>query len=161
MHVRVTPRPVMPSPFFLPLVAQLRWTDIAEQIPGRSSKQCRERWQNHLEPSIKKSACHLCSIDVIHTHATQHVCTRHTNLDPPTGRRTDGPHSSTTTTTPTTAEWTAHEDRILVGAQRRYGNKWAEIARLLPGRPENSVKNRYVRVLGRREAGGFVFDGGG
>ena len=39
-------------------------------------------------------------------------------------------------------EWSAEEDAILVAAQAEYGNKWTEIARLLPGRSENTVKNR-------------------
>ena len=30
------------------------WTKIAQQLPGRIGKQCRERWHNHLDPSIKK-----------------------------------------------------------------------------------------------------------
>lgn len=30
------------------------WTNIAEFLPGRSGKQCRERWHNHLNPGIKK-----------------------------------------------------------------------------------------------------------
>ena len=29
-----------------------KWSDIAERIPGRISKQCRERWCNHVDPSI-------------------------------------------------------------------------------------------------------------
>mmetsp|Transcript_10981 Transcript_10981/g.19392 ORF Transcript_10981/g.19392 Transcript_10981/m.19392 type:complete len:746 (-) Transcript_10981:167-2404(-) len=32
-----------------------RWSDIAKKVPGRIGKQCRERWFNHLDPSIKKS----------------------------------------------------------------------------------------------------------
>ena len=28
------------------------WKIIAQQIPGRSSRQCRERWQNYLNPKI-------------------------------------------------------------------------------------------------------------
>jgi hypothetical protein len=39
--------------------------------------------------------------------------------------------------------WTAHEDEILFQNQRRIGNKWAEIGKLLPGRSENSIKNRF------------------
>jgi hypothetical protein len=31
-----------------------KWTFIAEHLPGRIGKQCRERWHNHLNPRIKK-----------------------------------------------------------------------------------------------------------
>ncbi|KDO29020.1 hypothetical protein SPRG_06075 [Saprolegnia parasitica CBS 223.65] len=32
------------------------WSKIAESVPGRSSKQCRDRWRNHLDPSLIKTA---------------------------------------------------------------------------------------------------------
>lgn len=32
-----------------------KWSQIAEHLPGRIGKQCRERWHNHLNPNIKKS----------------------------------------------------------------------------------------------------------
>lgn len=32
------------------------WSKIASQLPGRSGKQCRERWLNQLQPGIKKEA---------------------------------------------------------------------------------------------------------
>ncbi|TMW63743.1 hypothetical protein Poli38472_002684 [Pythium oligandrum] len=32
------------------------WGQVASLIPGRTSKQCRERWCNHLDPNINKGA---------------------------------------------------------------------------------------------------------
>ena len=34
-------------------------TSIAEHLPGRIGKQCRERWHNHLNPKIKKNTWSL------------------------------------------------------------------------------------------------------
>ncbi|KAI5647285.1 hypothetical protein M9H77_33290 [Catharanthus roseus] len=33
-----------------------KWSEIAKHLPGRIGKQCRERWHNHLNPEINKSA---------------------------------------------------------------------------------------------------------
>ena len=30
------------------------WAEVAEHIPGRTAKQCRERWCNHINPDIRK-----------------------------------------------------------------------------------------------------------
>jgi hypothetical protein len=33
-----------------------KWSTIGGFLEGRNGKQCRERWHNQLDPSIKKSA---------------------------------------------------------------------------------------------------------
>lgn len=35
------------------------WTLVAQHLPGRSGKQCRERWHNHLDHDIRKDAWSL------------------------------------------------------------------------------------------------------
>ena len=71
------------------------WKDIADFVPGRNGKQCRERWTGQLCPSISKDI------------------------------------------------WTPEEDTQLISAQQMHGNKWALIAKTLPGRSSIAVKNRW------------------
>ena len=86
-----------------------KWSVIAEHLPGRIGKQCRERWVPHRLP------CRLPHVVQIPPPGWHRW---HNHLNP--GIRK--------------GNWTAEEDTWVFEAHAALGNKWADIAKVIDGR---------------------------
>ena len=73
----------------------MKWSLVAQSMPDRTGKQCRERYVNHLNPRLKN------------------------------------------------CDWSPMEDATIFHLYNTCGSQWAKMSKMIPGRTDNGIKNRF------------------
>jgi hypothetical protein len=130
------------------------WQAIAAHFSTKTMPQLIERWIKVLDPNLVKGNWSFVEdqtiLNWVRIHGPGSWTKLSENMPGRIGKQLRERYHNSLSPDLRKSEWTPAEDALIIRLQGDWGNKWAKIAECLPGRTDNSVKNRWNSTLKRQ-----------
>eukprot|EP01016_Furgasonia_blochmanni_P050470 TRINITY_DN7804_c0_g1_i6.p1 TRINITY_DN7804_c0_g1~~TRINITY_DN7804_c0_g1_i6.p1 ORF type:complete len:844 (-),score=291.32 TRINITY_DN7804_c0_g1_i6:306-2837(-) len=133
------------------LYGEKQWRKISDHIPGRSAIQCLHRWTKILKPGLKKGPWTIEEDQKLISWVKKEGPTKWAQaaalIKGRSGKQCRERWYNNLNPDVKKGDWTEEEDGMIFQLYRQHGSSWSKIAKYLPGRTENSIKNRFYSTL--------------